>query len=30
MDIHMKIIYSVVVPYMKKEIAVINVFTYFR
>lgn len=26
----MKIIYSVVIPYMKKEIAVINIFTYFR
>lgn len=26
----MKIIYSVVVPFMKKEIAVINAFTYFR
>jgi hypothetical protein len=26
----MKIIYSIVVPFMKKEIPVINVFTYFR
>jgi hypothetical protein len=29
-DTHMKIIYSVVVPFMKKEIPIINVFTYFR
>jgi hypothetical protein len=29
-DTNMKIIYSIVVPFMKKEIPVINVFTYFR
>lgn len=26
----MKILYSIVVPFMKKEIPIINVFTYLR